>query len=74
MVRGYNEMNQTEDDGLRNFHQAKWDEPIIYELSTPGERGVEVPSVSEEIEDQVGDGVSDIPDNMRREARRISLK
>jgi len=67
MVRGCNEMNQTDDDGLRNFHQAKWDEPIIYELSTPGERGVEVPSVSEEIDDQVGDGVSDIPDNMRRE-------
>lgn len=22
------------------FHQAKWDEPIIYELSTPGERGI----------------------------------
>lgn len=21
-----------------NYHQARWDEPIIYELSTPGER------------------------------------
>lgn len=25
---------------LRRFHQASWDEPIIFELSTPGERGV----------------------------------
>ena len=22
------------------FHEAKWDEPIIYELSKPGERGI----------------------------------
>ena len=28
---------------LRRFHQASWDEPIIFELDTPGERGV-VPS------------------------------
>ena len=28
---------------LRRFHQARWDEPLIFELDSPGERGVEVP-------------------------------
>ncbi len=27
---------------LRRFHQARWDEPIVFELSTPGSRGVGV--------------------------------
>jgi len=51
---------------LRRFHQARWDEPIIYELSTEGERGLLVPEVEEEIEEAVGDGVSKIPECMRR--------
>ncbi|MFI9592447.1 aminomethyl-transferring glycine dehydrogenase subunit GcvPB [Nonomuraea sp. NPDC052265] len=28
---------------LRRFHQARWDEPIIFELSSPGRRGMAVP-------------------------------
>ncbi|WP_206184655.1 aminomethyl-transferring glycine dehydrogenase subunit GcvPB [Thermoactinospora rubra] len=28
---------------LRRFHQARWDEPIIFELSRPGRRGIAVP-------------------------------
>ena len=32
-----------------HFHQAKWDEPIIYELSTPGERGILVGAPDEEL-------------------------
>jgi glycine dehydrogenase subunit 2 len=51
---------------LRNFHQAKWDEQIIFELTTKGERGLLIPGVEEEIADEVGDGVSSIPENMRR--------
>jgi glycine dehydrogenase subunit 2 len=51
---------------LRNFHQAKWDEEVIFELSTPGERGIHVPAVEQEISDEVGDGVSTIPESMRR--------
>ncbi|MCG8686530.1 MAG: aminomethyl-transferring glycine dehydrogenase subunit GcvPB [Desulfobacterales bacterium] len=47
-----------------NFHQAKWDEPIIFELSTPGERGINVPLAEGEIIDAVGE--SDIPSSMRR--------
>ena len=30
---------------VRNFHQAKWDEPVIFELSNKGERGIFFPSI-----------------------------
>jgi len=49
-----------------NFHQAKWDEPIIFELHTPGERGVLVPEAEPEVVATVGDGLSALPDNMIR--------
>jgi glycine dehydrogenase subunit 2 len=49
-----------------NFHQAKWDEPIIFELSTKGERGMLIPEVEKEIEELVGDGISVLPENMIR--------
>ena len=51
---------------LRNFHQAKWDEEVIFELSTPGQRGLHVPEAETEISDLVGDGLSRIPASMRR--------
>ncbi|MCP4713244.1 MAG: aminotransferase class V-fold PLP-dependent enzyme, partial [Planctomycetes bacterium] len=49
-----------------NFHQAKWDEPIVFELHTPGERGVLLPEIEPEIEEAVGDGISALPEAMRR--------
>jgi glycine dehydrogenase subunit 2 len=58
---GMRKLNKT-----RNFHQAKWDEPIIFELSSKGERGILVPQAEEEIEALVGDGISAVPANMRR--------
>lgn len=39
---------------LRNFHEARWDEPIIFEMSTEGERGVLVPAPDPAIVDEVG--------------------
>ncbi|MFW6013093.1 MAG: aminomethyl-transferring glycine dehydrogenase subunit GcvPB [Candidatus Bipolaricaulota bacterium] len=51
---------------LRSFHQAKWDEPIIYELSTPGERGIAVPKVDGKLENEVRDPLSLVPENMQR--------
>ncbi|MCK4431129.1 MAG: aminomethyl-transferring glycine dehydrogenase subunit GcvPB [Candidatus Aminicenantes bacterium] len=51
---------------LRKFHQAKWDEPIIFELSTEGERGILIPEVGKEIEECVGDGISQLPEDMIR--------
>ena len=51
---------------LRRFHQAKWDEPIIFELSRAGQRGILVPEVEEGIEREVGDVLAALPGNMRR--------
>lgn len=51
----------------KNFHQAKWDEPIIFELTKKGERGILVPKANSEIVDMVGDGVSKIPNGMFRD-------
>ncbi|MFX1505486.1 MAG: glycine dehydrogenase subunit 2, partial [Promethearchaeota archaeon] len=48
------------------FHQAKWDEPVIFQLSTKGERGILVPEIEKEIQDIVGDGISSLPKNMMR--------
>jgi len=51
---------------LRRFHQARWDEPIIFELSRQGQRGILVPEVEEEIRDQVGETMASLPDYMHR--------
>lgn len=51
---------------LRRFHQARWDEPIIFELSTPGERGVLVSPIEPGIRERVGDVVAGLPEGLRR--------
>ncbi len=55
-----------ENASLRPFHQASWNEPLILELSSPGERGVIPPPVESGIAEAVGDGVSAIPAALRR--------
>ncbi|MGE7675478.1 aminomethyl-transferring glycine dehydrogenase subunit GcvPB [Lysinibacillus sp. NPDC094403] len=55
-----------------DFHQAKWNEPIIFELHQAGERGVEIPLASEEVVEAVGDGLSRLPHNMLR-ADKVNL-
>lgn len=52
-----------------NYHQARWDEPIIYELSTPGERGILVPQPEREIREEAGDILSKLPENMLRKEK-----
>ncbi len=59
-------MTGKKDAKVRNFHQAKWDEPVIFELHTPGEQGIVVPPVEQEVADRAGDGISAIPEPMRR--------
>lgn len=53
---------------IRNFHQAKWDEPIIFELSRQGERGILIPEMEKGIEERVGDGTSYLPRDMVRKS------
>ena len=50
-----------------HFHQAKWDEPVIYELSTPGERGIMVNPPEEEVAKEV-EGVNALPAGMKRKS------
>ncbi len=51
-----------------NFHQAKWDEPIIFELSQKGERGILVPEIDENIKSLFN--LDDIlPMNMKRKVK-----
>ncbi|MBN1658716.1 MAG: aminomethyl-transferring glycine dehydrogenase subunit GcvPB [Anaerolineae bacterium] len=51
---------------LRRFHQARWDEPILFELSTPGQRGIRVPGVEPGVREAVGDVLADLPAGLRR--------
>ncbi len=39
-----------------------WDEPVIFELGQPGQRGVLIPEVEDGIKSQVGDPMAGIPD------------
>lgn len=48
------------------FHQASWNEPIIYELTSPGERGILPPRAEPEIANEACEFASSIPDSMRR--------
>lgn len=62
-------MKKIKRNTLPKFHQAKWDEPIIFEHSTPGERGILPPKTEEEISTKVGDGISKIPEGMQRKVK-----
>ncbi len=50
----------------RRFHQASWDEPVIFELGTPGARGVLLPPVEPGIREAVGDPAALLPASARR--------
>lgn len=38
----------------RDFHEARWDEPIIMKLGNPGERGILVPKADEKVTKATG--------------------
>lgn len=54
-------------DRSNRFHQARWNEPIILQMSTQGERGIEVNAPDEHVRKRVGDPEGLIPESMRRE-------
>ena len=51
---------------LRRFHQAKWDEPIIFELSREGQRGILVPEFESGPAAGTEDATTALPEHMRR--------
>lgn len=51
-----------------NFHEARWDEPMIYELSTPGTRGILIPETEQGIIDSVGDAAAALPESIKRKS------
>ena len=57
---------------LRRFHQARWDESIIFELSRGGQRGILVPEPEPEVRRVAGDVLAALPQNvLRREPPRL---
>ena len=49
-----------------NFHQARWNEPIIFEISNEGEQGVVFEDVDSHIAQQVGNPKDLVPAGMWR--------
>ena len=54
---------------VRNFHQARWDEPIIFEIGEKGERGHIPPEADEDIIEKIGDCKKNIPDFLVRKEK-----
>ena len=51
---------------LRRFHQASWDEPVIFELSVAGQRGVLPPEPEAAIVEAAGDVFDNVPASLKR--------
>ncbi|MCV2369625.1 aminomethyl-transferring glycine dehydrogenase subunit GcvPB [Roseateles oligotrophus] len=51
---------------LRRYQQARWDEPVIFELSQPGERALLTPELEPAIEAAAHDVLFTLPPGMRR--------
>lgn len=51
---------------LRRFHQARWDEPILLELSQPGQRALLIPQAEPQVALAAGDVLARIPPSLRR--------
>jgi glycine dehydrogenase subunit 2 len=54
---------------VRRFQQARWDEPILFELNQPGQRGILIPPVEDGIQKEAGDASLQLPDPLRRRER-----
>ena len=50
----------------RKYHAARWNEPIIHELSNKGERGIIPPLLEEEIAEKTERASSYVPESIRR--------
>ena len=52
---------------MTDFKQAKWNEPVIFEMGGRDRRGMIIPEVEDEVKRVVGDVHSLVPTKMRRE-------
>ncbi len=48
------------------YKQARWDEPVIFDLGREGRRGHIIPDVEEEIKGTVGNTMNLLPEKLRR--------
>ncbi len=53
---------------LRRFHQARWDEPLVFQVSAPGERGVLVSRPEADLVEVTGPVASVVPATVLRTA------
>lgn len=51
---------------LKRYHSAAWDEPLIFERGSKGERGIIPPQTDKEIEDSIGAAEQLVPNKMLR--------
>ena len=48
-------------NGTREFHQARWDEPILMEMGSPGQRATLVEPLEPAVAQGVGDPAALLP-------------
>lgn len=51
-----------------NFRQARWNEPVIFDLGRPGRKGYIVPKVDSSIRRRAGRAFESLPQKMRRKS------
>ena len=54
--------------GLRKYHAAVWDEPLVMEIGAPGRRGILFPDAEPEFDSVVGNAGDLVPEAVRRQA------
>ncbi len=52
----------------REYHAARWNEPVIMDMSYPGRRGLVFPEAEKEIQNTVGAGEDLVPSALRRKS------
>lgn len=55
-------------NGKRDFHEARWDEPILMEMGAPGQRAILVEEVEARVAEAVGDAAALLPPGYLRES------
>ncbi len=62
----------TDENGMRRYHAAVWDEPLVMELGHPGRRGQVFPEADPVVSREVGPPQGLVPAGLwRAEAPRL---